>query len=110
MNIFYKYTPRYIDLNEKPKPIQFETMDQLLTSEALTRWSTENNFSHFAISKSNSRDILTGEIKIHHKLIAVLDNGYYWWVVGKIEGPIVNQFEEWKPKYKIEHITNGEIK
>jgi len=57
-----------VDNREDIPCVEFATQDDLLKHDDVKRWSDEDTFSHFAMS--------------HNHLMAILDDGYTWWLVG----------------------------
>jgi hypothetical protein len=67
----------------------FLTTADLLALEKVSRWK-DSDFSHFAMNKNH--------------LMAILHNGFQWWVVGYIEDPTVIDLPQWDHgKYRVQY-------
>ena len=71
MNKFTQHIPNFVD-GATPEIFEFETTEQLLNSEVVKRYKGDD-FSNFAMSDSH--------------LMVISDNGFNWWVVGRIQDP-----------------------
>ncbi|MDY6893944.1 MAG: hypothetical protein SVO01_00780 [Thermotogota bacterium] len=98
MNKFIQHIPNFIEV-DKPRWIEFETIEDLLNIPVVKQWKKPINgksFSYFAISDN--------------VLIVVHDNGFHWWAVGYIEKPELIKLPKWTGgKYKAQFL-NGDIK
>jgi len=94
--IFKQHVPNCVDLSRKPALIEFNTLEELLSIPYVnSRMDNYEDkvFSHFALSDNSSR------------LMAVYNEGYYWWVVGSITGDTFTlDLPVWKPKYTQEYL------
>lgn len=84
VNSFRQHIPPFVEVDRRPAPIPFTTVDELLALEVVQRCKDEA-FSHFALSDN--------------ALMAVSDDGYKWWVVGFIAQPEQVDLPTWKPRY-----------
>lgn len=93
--IFKQHIPNCVDLSRKPAPIEFNTLEELLSIPTVKSSMDSYDgrvFSYFAISDSH--------------LMAVYNDGYRWWVVGSIYGddiPSLN-LPKWEPRYTEEYL------
>jgi hypothetical protein len=81
---FTKHIPGFVDM-ERPPPFDFTTKEELVSNEQISGWSEKRSdsdpFHRFSISVQPSYD---GRAPKHH-LMAELNEGTTWWVVGYIE-------------------------
>ena len=86
-----QHIPSFINV-DKPKSIEFETIDDLLATNAVKQWAKPVDgkpFSHFAISRNI--------------LMAIHDDSFRWWAVGYIEQPELIDLPKWEGgKYRAE--------
>jgi len=82
MNKFTQYIPGFArDDRDEPFSAEFEALEELLNIPHVKRWSKDRDFNYYALSDK-------------HYLMAVLNDGFEWWVVGRIEHP-VDGIVEW---------------
>lgn len=87
MNWFVQHIPNFVDIDEQPKRIPFETTEDLLNLEVVKRYGQRRDFSHFAISDNY--------------LMEISEGGLHWWVVGRIADPAAVDLPQWDGgKYK----------
>lgn len=87
-NKFRQHVPPMVD-GVIPIEFEFETTQELLNHEFVQRFAKDmdgKKFYRFEMSDKH--------------LMAVSDNGYFWWAVGRIERPEEIELEKWVPKYK----------
>lgn len=95
MNTFTQHIPSFVDQREAPKPDKFSTTEELLELQAVKQWKRNPEFSHFAM-KDNA-------------LMAILDDGFSWWVVGFIKHPEQVNLPQWEGwKFRAE-LPNGDL-
>ena len=89
MNWFRQHIPTFVDVDESPQRIPFETLGELLNLEVLKWYGQQADFSHFAISDNCLMEISAG--------------GLRWWVVGYLGDPAAVDLPQWDGgKYKAE--------
>lgn len=84
MNWFLQHIPGFVDIEEKPQKIPFETTEELLNLEVVKRYSSNPCFSHFAVS--------------NNLLIEISDDGTHW-VVGYIGDTTKIKLPKWESKH-----------
>ena len=82
MNWFLQHIPAFVDVDERPQKIPFETTEELLSLEVVKRYSTRPSFSHFAVDDNY--------------LMEIYDDGFGWWVVGRIGCPESVELPKWE--------------
>lgn len=87
MNKFHQHFPTFFDVDGKPEPIDFNTVDELLNHEAFQNAREIPKFYRFEYSRD-------GMI-----ILVVLDDGYEWYVIGSTLYPIEG-LPDWQPKYR----------
>jgi hypothetical protein len=87
MNTFRQHIPAFVDCGEDSPPLhEFETTADLLALEVVKRYSQNKGFSHFALNDN--------------LLMEISDEGFRWWVVGRVSDPSSVSLPEWDgPKY-----------
>lgn len=86
MNKFKQHVPNFID-GVDPVTYEFSTTAELLAKPRLAEWAAAPKFSHFAMSDKS--------------LVAILDDGFEWWVCGFISDPSAMDLPKWEgPKYR----------
>jgi hypothetical protein len=86
MNKFTQHIPNFAS-GLDPLIIEFNTFDELLYSEFFIKQKNMFvDFSHFALS--------------NNRIILVRDNGYWWWVLGKIDDVSNIPLKKWVAKYR----------
>ena len=94
MNTFKQHIPNFVDLDEEPPTYNFNTTEELLELEVVKRYGRSKDFSYFAMSEEY--------------LMEISDNGFKWWVVGRIKYPESVDLPQWNGgKYRAE-FPNGE--
>lgn len=94
MNKFKQHIPNFVDVDDQPMWIPFETTIDLLNIEIVKRYGNHEGFSHFAMSDNH--------------LMEISDNGFRWWVIGYIEKPDEIDLPKWDDaKYRAK-LLNGE--
>ncbi len=94
MNKFTQHIPAFVDQREKPPSFDFETTEELLSSEIVSRYKKDDGFSHFVMSENC--------------LMTISDNGFKHWVVGYIKNPELIDLPQWEGwKFRAE-LPNGE--
>ena len=89
MNRFTQHLPGCSsDGREELFSAEFETLEELLGIPRIRRWSKDKDFSHYAVSDK-------------HYLLAVLKDGFEWWVIGRLEHPVAGIVEWDHGKYLI---------
>jgi hypothetical protein len=75
MNKFIRHIPNFVDVDDRSvfDPVEFEATEDLLNIPVVKGWLEQVDFSHFAMSDEH--------------LMAILDDGFHWWVVGRVEKP-----------------------
>lgn len=87
MNWFLQHVPNFVDVDQPPQRIPFETTEELLNLEVVKRYGKRPDFSHFAISDNY--------------LMEISDGGRHWWVVGRLGDPTAVDLPQWDGgKYK----------
>lgn len=81
MNSFTQHIPNFVDV-DPPKAVPFETTDELLDIDKVQAHARRPGFSHFAMHGSS--------------LMAINDDGYYWWVIGEIAEPDKVNLPQWE--------------
>lgn len=81
MNKFIQHVPSFVS-GVDPTEFEFDKTDELLSSEYVSRFSKNANFSHFAMSDN--------------RLMSISDNGFHWWVVGFISDPESVDLPKWE--------------
>jgi hypothetical protein len=84
MNKFTQHIPSFMDGFE-PRVYEFESTEQLLSYDFFKSIAQRPKFSHFAMHRSH--------------LMEISDEGFHWWVLGRIEHPEemdLPQWEGWK--------------
>ena len=86
-----QHIPSFIE-GPTPKTHYFDTLKELLLADWIQGWSTEEKFFRFSISD------YTKTLKL---LMAELNDGKKWWVVGYIKGYDKNlELPIFEPKYE----------
>lgn len=86
MNKFTQHIPNFVS-GVDPLIIEFETFDELLNTQFFIGQKNEyDDFSHFASSDE--------------MIMLVRDDGYRWWVLGKIDDVSNIPLEKWVAKYR----------
>lgn len=94
MNTFKQHIPAFVDVDSPPVQ-NFETTQELLALEIVQRYVKDKGFSHFAMS---------GNL-----LMKICDEGYRWWVVGRIGDPSSIDLPKWDGgKYRAQ-LPNGDV-
>lgn len=89
MNSIRRYFPSWMDVDEKDRiVVQFNTKEELLNIPFVKRWAEDPNFFRYAIS--------IDKLDIH--LMAQLNKGYKWWVIGTLEKPVMGLIEHTIPE------------
>lgn len=91
MNWFIRRSGRSLDdiMKGKDGKIPFDTTEELLKIQSVKQWENHLNFSHFAIS--------------NNCLMAVLKDGFEWWVIGYVGNPELVDLPKWDGgKYKVQ--------
>ena len=91
MNWFIRRSGPSLDdfMKYKDGKIPFDTTEELLKFESVKQWKDDPNFSHFATSKNC--------------LMAVLKDGFEWWVIGYVGNPELVDLPKWEGgKYKVQ--------
>lgn len=83
---FHRHIPNFIgvDPRELDKTFSFNTTDELLAIEFVALFRSDigkHKFSHFALAERH--------------LVAVYDDGFWWWVVGDVSDPAQVQLPQW---------------
>lgn len=81
MNKLHHHIPTFVDWREPYPSSEFSTTDELLSLDVVRRYAELPKFSHFAMHDN--------------ALIAVLDDGFHWWVVGHVADPAGVDLPEW---------------
>lgn len=95
---FNQHVPGFCDIDE-PIHFTFESQEQLLEHSFVKNWSTYSGFCNYAISyhpKSTKRSLLV-----------ITDEGYQWYVIGYINGPLVLDLPIFEPKYRAKSDKGG---
>ena len=80
INKLYQHFPAFCE-GFKPEIVEFDTVDDLRNIKWVKSWETNKHFYKWA--KSNN------------KLMALMEEGKTWFVVGKIEKPELIDLPEW---------------
>lgn len=97
MNTFTQHVPRFVDTRGcNVVPIPFKTVQTLYDIPHVKLFYKRPDFSHFALSE--------------HHLMAVLDSGYMWWVVGFIKDPDDVDLPQWEGAVYDAEMQSGERK
>lgn len=87
---FIKHIPNCVDTSDENPPVEFSTLDELLQIPFVKRFSKDENFYRYSINKEH--------------LIAEYNNGYSWWVIGKLGGVSTQLLPPAEFKYTEEEI------
>jgi hypothetical protein len=91
MSKVVQHVPGCVDIDpEDIERAEFNTQEELLAIPWIARWAEKKNFHRFSISKS----------KIDNHLMAELDEGRVWWVVGYLSDREHLSLPIWKPVYE----------
>jgi hypothetical protein len=82
-----QHIPDYFE-GAEPQEISGDTLDSLLQPDWVQRWARYPEFFRFSISKAGRGD--------QPLLMAELQHGKLWWVVGYLDGD-PGGLPEWKP-------------
>lgn len=80
MNQFIKHIPSFVDA-EAPTPVEFKTTENLLAIDYVDSWKRSEGFSHYAKSEDC--------------IMAILNGGRNWWVVGYVQDSDSVDLPEW---------------
>jgi hypothetical protein len=81
MATFRPHVPAFFDISEPPPATEFATTAQLLAIDRVARYRKKRGFSHFAMEDEC--------------LLAVLDDGHDWWVIGTVSDPSAVDLPKW---------------
>ena len=81
MNTFRQHIPTFVEIDGPPPLHKFSTTQELLALDVLQRYKGDD-FSHFSMS---------GNL-----LMAISDDGFDWWVVGRISDPGAVDLPMWE--------------
>lgn len=98
MNSFIQHIPSFVDIDERPKEIPFNTTGDLLNIDVVKQFANQDEGSWFAIK---------GKCLMH-----ISDNGFHWWVVGYIKNPMavdLPAWDGWKFRAKLNDGTVTEL-
>ncbi len=92
---FTKHIPNFVDLDEPPPVLYFNTEEELLEHPDIQRWKRNGDrvFHQFSVLSEEEED------ESECTLIIECDGGYWWWVLGYVDQPTLN-LPEWEPKYE----------
>ena len=85
MNSIKRYYPSFVDMRNPEGAVRFTTTEELLAIPFVKSWSEEKGFSHFALSADC--------------LMAILDGGKGWWVIGRLTDPSMVDLPKWIEKF-----------
>ncbi len=74
-NHFQLHIPTFVEIDKNSERIAFRSLGELLAIEDVAFWSRRQNFHQFSIADAPA----------HPTLMAELDEGYYWWVIGYLD-------------------------
>lgn len=97
MATIHPHIPAFID-TDRPSSLEFSSIEELLEFDFVKRKRTaDDNFHQFSIS------FYPGHPGFGTRLMAEYNEGYTWWVVGRIEGDDfekMNTLPQWEAKEK----------
>jgi len=80
---FRPHIPNCVDI-DKPPDVAFDTLEELLSIPRIKQWKDKPSFYRYSIADNNT-------------LMAELNSGYEWWVIGYVYGLV--DLPRWEPKY-----------
>jgi hypothetical protein len=82
MNSIQRYFPGFCDVDDKERvTVSFSTVKEMTEIPWVANWANSAEFDHFA--------------KSGRHLMAILNKGHEWWVVGFIQHPELVDLPEW---------------
>ena len=98
-NHFKKYTPLFFEGFDE-EDFYFDTLEELLSNDLVANW-TRNPFDLInGIKPARPYEEFHKFSMSENKLMAELEEGYEWWIVGFIKYPERLNLPGWKAHYK----------
>lgn len=81
-----EHIPSFVDIDRPPHEATVVTVAEMLDLKFVRPWKDQENFHRFSVSRASTGNVLMAEV----------DEGRRWYVVGFIEAGDVSELPEWR--------------